>query len=408
MVRQLYCRTNICANTDGKPRISEQMRIPLAWLNLVHNKTRTALAAAGVAFAVALIFMQLGFLGSAERSATLLYDALDFDLLIRSRHYLQLVDSRTFPRDRLDEAESTPGVELALPVYLDTDFWRNPHDGSNRAMLIVGVNPGDPVFSRDDIQRHLALLTVPDFVLIDDKSRSEFGPSDRRRFGPADIGVETELSRQRVRIVECFTLGMGFVADGAVITCVRGFRRFRPNKAPNQVSLGLVKLSPGVDVEATVVAIQAALPKDVEVLARDDVLDREVHHWVQETSIGLIFRMGVIVALIVGTAIVYQVLSSDVANHLHEYATLKAIGYGGNYLASVVLRQAVMLAVLGFLPGLGIAAVLYWLTRIAAHVPIELTVGRVFFVFGLSVLMCTVSGLGALRKIRSADPADLF
>ncbi|MCG2682088.1 MAG: ABC transporter permease DevC [Planctomycetales bacterium] len=384
------------------------MRTPLAWLNLIHNKTRTALAAAGVAFAVVLIFMQLGFLGSAERSATLFYDALDFDLLVRSRHYLHLIASRTFPRDRLDQAESLPGVERASPVYLVSDFWRNPHDGSKRAMLIVGLNPNDPVFRREDIQRKLALLTVPEFVLIDDKSRREFGPQDRRRFGKADIGDESELSRQRVRIVECFSLGTGFVADGAVVACVRGFQRFRPRQAPGQVSLGLVKLLPGADAEAAAAALNNALPEDVEVLTRADVLDREVHHWVQNTSIGLIFQLGVVVALVVGTAIVYQVLSSDVANHLPEYATLKAIGYGGGYLAGVVLQQAAMLAVLGFLPGLAISAVLYWLTRAMARVPIEMTVGRVFFVFGLSVLMCTISGLGALRKVRSADPADLF
>ena len=85
------------------------MRIPLAWLNLVHSKMRTALAVAGVAFAVVLIFMQLGFLGSAEQSATLVFEALDFDVLIRSRHYLHLVASRTFPRDRLDQARVAAG-----------------------------------------------------------------------------------------------------------------------------------------------------------------------------------------------------------------------------------------------------------------------------------------------------------
>ena len=384
------------------------MRIPLAWLNLVHNKTRTALAAAGVAFAVVLIFMQLGFLGSAERSATLVYDSLEFDLLVRSRHYLHLIDSRTFPRDRLDQAASLPGVECASPVYLDSDFWRNPHDGSKRAMLVLGVNPNAPVFRHKDIQQKLALLTVPEFVLVDDKSRREFGPQDRQRFGKADIGDESELSRQRVRIVECFSLGTGFAADGAVVTSVRGYQRFRPRLTPGQVNLGLVKLLPGTDAEATAAALNDALPEDVEVLTRANVLNREVHHWVQNTSIGLIFQLGVVVALFVGTAIVYQVLSSDVANHLPEYATLKAIGYGGGFLAGVVLQQAAMLAVLGFLPGLAIAAVLYWLTRVTARVPIELTTGRVFFVLGLSVLMCTISGLGALRKVRSADPAELF
>ena len=384
------------------------MRIPLAWLNLVHGKVRTALAVAGVAFAVILIFMQLGFLGSAEQSAALVFDAFDFDVLIRSRHYLHLVASRTFPRDRLDQAESSPGVDRAVPIYLVSDFWRNPHDGSKRALLIVGVQPSDPVFRVEDIQRKLALLTLPEFVLVDQKSRREFGPQNGRRFGDDDIDVETELAQQRVRIVQTFTLGMGFVADGDVVTSVRGFQRIRPRQAPGEVSLGLVKLRPDADTDAVVAALRDRLPEDVEVLNRAEVLGREVRHWVWETSIGLIFQLGVVVALVVGTAIVYQVLSSDVANHLPEYATLKAMGYSGNYLASVVLQQAVVLAVLGFVPGVAVSAALYALTRAAARIPMDMTLARVFFVLGLAVAMCTISGLGALRKVRSADPADLF
>jgi len=169
-----------------------------------------------------------------------------------------------------------------------------------------------------------------------------------------------------------------------------------------------VKLQPGAHPNDVANALRDRLPGDVEVLTRADVLGGEIRHWVWETSIGLIFQLGVVVAMVVGTAIVYQVLSSDVTNHLPEYATLKAIGYSSGYLASVVLQQALVLAVLGFVPGLAISAALYALTRTAARIPMDLTLTRVFFVLGLSVLMCTISGLGALRKVRSADPADLF
>lgn len=384
------------------------MHTPLAWLNLLHSKMRTALAIAGVAFAVILIFMQLGFLGSAQQSATLFFDALDFDLLIRSRHYLHLIASRSFPRDRLGEAESLAGVRSVSPVYLVSDFWRNPHDGSKRVMLIIGVNPNTPVFRQDDTQEKLSLLTMPEFVLVDTKSRREFGPQDRHRFGRSDVGTETELAQRQVRIVEHFTLGTGFVADGAVITSVRGFERIRPQLAPEQVSLGLVKLEPGADPAKVAAAMESYLPDDVEILTREQVLGGEVRHWVWETSIGLIFQLGVVVALVVGIAIVYQVLSSDVANHLPEYATLKAMGYGGSYLAAVVLQQAVALAVMGYLPGLVISEALYGLTRVTARIPIDMTLWRILFVLALTVLMCTISGLGALRKVRSADPADLF
>ncbi len=384
------------------------MRIPLAWLNLVHSKTRTALAVAGVGFAVVLIFLQLGFLGSAEQSAKLVFNALDFDLLIRSRHYLHLISSRTFPRERLDQAESAADVVSASPVFLASRFWRNPADGSKRAMLILGVNPNDPVFRVDEIQRQLSLLTVPEYVLIDQKSRREFGPRDGKRFGDADIGADAELADRTVRMVGYFMLGMGFVADGDVITSVRGFEQLCPGQAPENVSLGLVRIAPGADPNVAAAALRGQLPDDVEVLTREEVLGAEVRHWVWETSIGLIFQLGVVVALVVGTAIVYQVLSSDVANHLPEYATLKAIGYSGNYLAAVVLQQAVVLAVLGFIPGWIVATGLYMLTRATARIPIDMTLGRVLFVLVLSIVMCVVSGLGALRKVRTADPADLF
>ena len=151
------------------------------------------------------------------------------------------------------------------------------------------------------------------------------------------------------------------------------------------------------------------MPDDVEVLTRAEVLGGEVRHWVWETSIGLIFQLGVVVALVVGTAIVYQVLSSDVANHLPEYATLKAMGYSGSYLASVVLQQAVVLAVMGFVPGLAISAALYGLTRVGRPNPHRHDFGPgAFCARPWRWSMCTISGLGALRKVRSADPADLF
>jgi putative ABC transport system permease protein len=384
------------------------MRTPLAWLNLVHSKVRTALAIAGVGFAVVLIFMQLGFLGAAEYSAMMVFDAFDFDVLIRSRHYQHLIASWTFPRERLNEAKSLSGVDRVTPVYVGVAYWRNPRDGTERGMFLIGVNPADHVFRIADIQRKLARLDLPELVLIDQKSREEFGPQDGRCFGDADIGVESELLHQRVRIADYFSLGMGFVADGAALTSVRGFQLIRRGQAPGQVSLGLVKLRPGANADAVAAALRDSLPNDVEVLTRPEVLAREVRHWVWETSIGLIFQVGVAVALIVGVAIVYQVLSSDVTNHLPEYATLKAMGYSGNSLAYVVLQQALVLAVLGFLPGVVVAAVLYATTQAAARLPMNLTYSRMLFVFGLTVAMCTISGLGALRKVRTADPADLF
>ena len=383
------------------------MKTPLAWLNLAHSKMRTAAAVAGVTFAVMLLFMQLGFLGSVKATAVTIYDALDFDLVIRSRRYLRLADTRVFPRSRLYQAASQPGVLRVSPFQVGLNQWRNPADGSKRRIMTLG-KPQDPVFGIEEIQRKSALLTAPEFVLIDRRSRREFGPRDQKQFGDGDVGTETEIAGQRVRIVGHFALGAGFEADGAILVGDRGFRRIQPGRSPGDVSLGLVKLEPGVDAEAAAARLQEALPEDVTVLTRAEVIAFELHCWVDEMSVGVIFQLGVVVALAVGIAIVYQVLSSDVINHLAEYATLKAVGYSDAFLRKVILQQAIVLAVLGFLPGLVISQVLYRVTTRVANVEVAMNVPRVVFVLALAVAMCMVSGLGAMRKVRSADPADLF
>jgi putative ABC transport system permease protein len=129
---------------------------------------------------------------------------------------------------------------------------------------------------------------------------------------------------------------------------------------------------------------------------------------VKRTSFGLIFKMGIGVALVVGTAIVYQVLSSDVGNLLPEYATLKAMGYANRHLAGVIVKQALILSVLGFVPGYLCSWGLYVVTSRGTRIPMAMTIWDVGLVFGLAVFMCTLSGLGAAWKVFRADPASLF
>ena len=190
-------------------------RTPLAWLNLGHHRTRTLLAVAGVTFAVVLIFLQLGFLAAAVTGASMIYDAMDYDLLIRSKSYLHLVTCRSFPRERLYQAGGVEGVASVHPFYVSSVFWRHPRQPSRRLIMALGVRPGDRVFRDAELQRNTALLTTPESALVDRMSRREFGPREGRRFGPADIGVETEINGKRVRIVETFSMGTGFAADGA-------------------------------------------------------------------------------------------------------------------------------------------------------------------------------------------------
>ena len=384
------------------------MGTPLAWYNLLHNKIRTLTAMAGVAFAVVLIFMQLGFLGALEHTATVVYSAVDFDILLRSPDYLHISDTRTFSKNRLATAAATEGVESALPFYVQPTLWQSPNDGTKRGILVLGVRPTDDVFTLPEISSQTERLVAAEFLLIDRASRKEFGPIDKQMFGDHDVGRDASLTDSPVRIVGHFHLGGGLANDGTVLMSDRGFAKVMPGRSTDDVSLGLIKLAPGTDVRAAAERLKRELPGDVEVLTRQEAIDFELNRWVNETSLGLIFRLGVGLSMFVGAAIVYQVLSTDVANHLAEYATLKAMGYTDRYLAGVVMMQAVTLAVVGFVPSLVAAVLLYAFTSVAANIPIEMNLTRIVVVLLLAVAMCSVSGLAALRKIRTADPADLF
>lgn len=376
------------------------MKTPLAWLNLLHQKTRTAVAVAGVAFAVVLILLQLGFLAAVRQTATRVYDHLDFDVLLLSPEYLHLSKAGTIPRARLAQAASVPGVASSSALDVGFQLWRNVETGQRRGILLMAFDPQQHPFALAEIEEEQSRLEKSDAVLVDRLSRSEFGPMQ--------AGVTTEVGGHTVDVAGEFTLGTGFSADGALVASQTTFHHLLPFRKPSDISLGLVRLTPGTDADAAAAALREMLPRDVQVMTREEIAAHERRHWVTKTSVGIIFGFGVFVALLVGTAIVYQVLSSDIASRLAEFATLKAMGYTRNYLSRLVLEQALTLAVVGFVPGLLIADLLYRITARVTHISIELTLVRCAGVLLLSLVMCAVSGLASLAKVHSADPAELF
>ncbi|MCP6757209.1 MAG: ABC transporter permease DevC [Fischerella sp. CENA71] len=385
------------------------MKTPLAWLNLVHNRTRLLVAITGVAFAVILVFMNLGFLGALAKTASIFYNQIDANIYLMSSQALEISTSKPFPIERIYQAAGIDGVERTMPLYVGYLQWRNPQTHLSRAMFVFAIHPRDLVFLLPDLQlpeTQTALLR-PNTVLIDRLSRPEFGSQT--------IGLTTEarstrgLGRQ-VQIGGQYTLGGGFVSDGTLIMSDQNFRRFFDPFPLHQINLGLVKLKEGVDALQVVQKLRQILPKDVLVMTQDEIIARERNYWISATSTGFIFAMGVAVSCIVGVVIIYQILYTDISNQLIQYATLKAMGYRSRYLFSIVIQEAFILAVLGYIPGFAISLGLYELTLRATHgsLPISMEFGRTVYVLLLTVLMCIISGLICVQKIITADPAEVF
>ena len=307
---------------------------------------------------------------------------------------------------RLYQVLSIDGVASISPVYVGFKDWRNPYNGTFRTIYIYGFPLGDSVFKFPEVNQHLDKLKLNENILFDRASRLEYGPI-AKEFEQGKP-IVTELGGKKVNVVGLFTLGPSFGADGNIIMSDVNYFRIFTNRKFGEIEIGLIKLKPHADAQNIQKQIQASLPKDVRVLTHQGFVDFEKRYWKTSTSIGFIFTLGVSMGFIVGTVIVYQILYSDVTDHLSEYATLKAMGYSDRYLESVVFQEALILSTLGYIPGFALSLGLYDLTKNATLLPITMQAGRALLVLILTIVMCAISGFIAVRRLRKAEPADLF
>ncbi|MBD2503214.1 ABC transporter permease DevC [Anabaena azotica] len=381
-------------------------RIPLSWLQLTREKTRLAVALAGIAFADILMFMQIGFRDALYFSNVRLHTSLQGDIVLINKQSNAVLAMKGFSQRRLYKALELPTVQSVHPIYLDYSVWKNPYTGLTRSILVFGINPETNIFNLPGVQENLDKLRLPDTVLFDRSSRQEYGPiAENFDKGQA---ISAEVRRRRVNVVGLFTLGASFGADGNLITSDVNFLRMFPIRRQGLIDIGLIRLKPGANAETVAQQLRSYLPEDVNVLTKQEFIDFERYYWASSTAIGFIFSLGTIMGFIVGTVIVYQILYTEVADHLSEYATLKAIGYTQRYLLTVILQEAFLLACLGYLPGWVLAMLLYRTARDATLLPVFMSYDRAITVLVLTIIMCFVSGAIAVRKLRSADPADIF
>jgi putative ABC transport system permease protein len=384
-------------------------KIPLAWAQLTREKMRLVIALAGIGFADLLMFMQFGFRDALFESSISFHSKLKGEIFIINTQSTALIAMKSFPQRRLYQALSFNGVTAISPVYVGFGLWKNPdpNERNTRQLMVIGFDPTHPILDLPEIQNNLHKIKISDVVLFDQASRPEFGPVVE--YFKQGKPVETEVDNRRVAVEGLFTLGASFGADGNIVTSDLNFLRiFATRRTKGLIDIGIVHLQPGTDVKAVVEKMRATLPSDVRIASKEEFVAFERKYWEEGTAIGFIFTLGAAMGFIVGIVIVYQILYTDVTDHLPEYATLKAMGYKDIYFLGVVFQEAMILAILGFLPGFGVSVVLYSLGRSATSLPMYMTLTKVITVFVMTVIMCSVSGAIAVRKLQAADPADIF
>jgi putative ABC transport system permease protein len=379
--------------------------VPVAYLQLKKQPRRLFIALAGIAMSSLGILCQMGFEDSLFRSATRLFQEFDADIALISPQYQFMVLPAQFSERRLYQSLAVPGVESFSSVRLGIAPFKNPLTRINRNVYVVGASRDGGVFVNREWEQKLRSLQAPDAVLFDSHSRPEFGPiGDLFHAGP----VATEVANQRTRIVGTFEMGASFSADGTIFTTDEGFARLFPQRRAGLVDIGLIHLREGANVERAVEALRHALPDDVLVMTHQALNDREQKYWRGTTPAGFIFKTVLFISLVVGCVSVYQILSSDIAENLRQYATLKAIGYPDRYFIRLTFEKAWLLTSLAYPIGFVIAAAVYFAATHLTLVPLVMTSLRVLSVYAILLAAAFVAGLLAMNRLRNADLSELF
>jgi len=381
--------------------VAHRLRVSayLAWRILVHEKGRTALAFAGVFIAILLVFIELGFFVAVPQGGMLVYDHMRFDLLLASTDYQFQGQPWQFPRARLAQAAAIAGVTRATPLYFAGGSWQDPSGGIRLDVFLIGCEPPAQPFRDGDIERQQNLLAETNTILVDDTTRSIFGP--------LTTGRKVDIDGAPVVIGGRYRLGTGFLGIGVALMDEANFFRVT-HRRQDPVNLGLITLGPGLDPANVKAELRQKLPDDVQVFTRGELTTHENSYWTLRTSVGLIFGSGLLVSLIVGIMVLYQTLATQITRHLPEFATLKAIGYGDASLAAVVVIESAIIVIAAFVPAAAAAMAIYALIRSETLLPLAFSAANVGGVLAAVLIMSVISAFLSVSNLRRADPAEIF
>jgi len=376
------------------------MKVPLAWRILTYDKRRTALALIGIFMAILLVFVELGFFYAVPRGGLLLYDNMRFDLLLISNQYEYQAQPGAFPLSQLERVRSSPDVVEATPIYFGFAKWKSGDGDLWPDVFMIGFDPASQIFIPESINRQTAVLNRVDTVLVDS--------STRPIFGPLDAGRVVQIDDRKATIGGQYVLGTGFMGLGVALTSTANFARLFPQRGSAIVNLGAIRLKAGVDPGHAASDLQKLAGAGTKSFTRQELDAHESAYWTTRTSVGIIFGSGLLISLVVGIMIVYQIVSTQVGRLLPQFATLKAIGYRDRSLTATVGAMSLLIVIAGFIPALAAALGLYSLIRQETLLPVMMSEMRLLAVFAAALGMAVISALLSVWVLRRADPADVF
>lgn len=380
-------------------------RLPIGWLQLTHSRTRFAAALAGVAFANVLVFVQLGIMNSMATATLKPYSFLNADIMISAGDSNALADGSNVARQWMLQSMSHPAVTGGMGLFLANVNWQRA--ATTVGLTTFGIDPAQPGFLSPDIAAKIGPLQVQMAGLLDRLSRGL--PREEAAGIRPQSPLSFETSGKTLTLYDTFAGGGGFGGDGYMMVSDQTFLALFPARQSTAPDHILLKLRPGADPEKVSVELRDLVSdKTLRIRGFAQAAQDDLSYQQTRRPTGVIFGFGVIIGVLVGIVIVYQVLSTDVADHMREYATFKAMGYGQVFFLGIVFEEALILGLFGFVPGALVATGMLTLMGKLTTLPLAMTPGMILAVFAGTLVFSTLSGAIATRRLAGADPADLF
>lgn len=380
-------------------------RLPIGWLQLTHSRTRFAAALSGVAFANVLVFVQLGIMGSMATSTLKPYEFFQADIMISASDANSMTEGGNVARQWLFQALADPEVTIGTGLYVANVSWASPT--KTLSLTTYGIDPTLPAFLSPSMASKTGTLQLQNAGILDMFSRGL--PREEAAAIRPQTPISFEVSGTTLTLYDTFQGGGGFGGDGFMMVSDQTFLTLFPARrsaAPDHI---LLQIAPGAAPDAVAARLRDLISdKTLRIRSYARAAAEDLSYQQTRRPTGIIFGFGVIIGILVGIVIVYQVLSTDVADHLSEYATFKAMGYPQRFFLGIVFEEALILAILGFIPGFIVASGLLAGMKRATTLPLAMTVDMAGMVFVGTLIACTISGAIATRRLAAADPADLF
>jgi putative ABC transport system permease protein len=370
---------------------------PLAQRNLFHDKVRLAVTLTGIVFAVVLIVVELGLFVGFTVTTSNLIDNSGADLWVTSKHVPYVEQGVPFSERKVYQVRAVPGVAKAEKLITRWVEWKRP-DGRQESVQVVGLNVDESLGRPWNlVQGRVEDLKRPDAIIMDEIYRQKLGVDHAEQL--------FEINGKRARVVG-FTQGIrAFTTSPYVFTTFKRAQEYA-NVADDQTTYILVKLAPGANAEQVRHEILDRV-KDVDVVTNREFSRMTQFYWMFTTGAGVAVLLAALLGLVVGFVVVAQTIYATTMDHLREFGTLKAMGAPNSYVYKVIIKQAAISAVIGYLLGMIVSVFVVHASQkggAAILMPTPMAIGMFF----LTLFMCIGAALVSINKVTRLDPAMVF